>query len=478
MGRPALAPRRWFRAAALAIIVMGAGAAIARGTAAADPSMPPASTWYHLDARGEVQVDLYFGWTSTCPHCAKARPFVAQMQAELPWLTVHSLQLDGDNEPNRQAIVALAATIGEQIESVPAFLFDGRLESGFDEATTTGASLRAELVAYHAELVAAFAAASPSPSPSVSPAPATGETSVILPLIGPVDARSISLPVLALVLGGLDAFNPCALSVLLFLLSVLVGSRDRSRMALIGGAFVLVSGLTYFVLMAAWLNIFLLFGALRIVTLLAGGAAVLAALINIKDYAWFRRGPSLVIPASAKPGIFGRMLDLSEATRLPALLAGTVLVAVAANSYEMLCTGGFPVVFTRVLTLSSLPVGTYYAYLLLYNVVYVAPLLAVVAFFTWKLGSRGVSEREMRTLKLLSGLLMLGLGLLLLLAPERLTDVGATIGVFGAAIAGWAGIVLVDRLRSRDRNPPAMPSHGGPSHESRRRRRDQRLKGS
>ena len=443
------------RVGAAAIILLAPVAATTPPASTAAGSPPPSSPWYHLDERGDVQVDLYYGWLSTCPHCAKARPFVAELEAHLPWLTVHSLQLDGDSEANRQLIVDLAASIGEEIQSVPAFLFAGRLRTGFDEATTTGVSLRAELVAYHDELVAALprpstsATPAASATPTPSPTPAGAGTSVVLPLAGPVDARTISLPVLAIVLGGLDAFNPCALSVLLFLLSVLVGSRSRRRMALIGGTFVLVSGLTYFVLMAAWLNLFLLFGALRVVTLVAGGAAVLAALINIKDFAWFGHGPSLVIPGSAKPAIFGRMLDLSETTRLTALVAGTVLVAVVANSYEMLCTGGFPVVFTRVLTLSSLPLGTYYAYLLLYNVVYVAPLLAVVAFFTWKLGSRGISEREMRRLKLLSGLLMLGLGLLLLLAPERLTDVGATIGVFLTGIVIWGSIILADRMRSR-----------------------------
>src|SRR3989337_1502347 len=286
------------------------------GSGPAAGSPPPSAPWYHLDERGDVQVDLYYGWLSTCPHCAKARPFVAELEAELPRLTVHSLHLDGDREANRQLIVDLAASIGEEIQSVPAFLFAGRLRTGFDEATTTGVSLRAELVAYHDELVAALprpstsATPAASATPTPSPTPAGAGTSVVLPLAGPVDARTISLPVLAIVLGGLDAFNPCALSVLLFLLSVLVGSRSRRRMALIGGTFVLVSGLTYFVLMAAWLNLFRLFGALRVVTLVAGGAAVLAALINIKDFAWFGHGPSLVIPGSAKPAIFGRMLDL------------------------------------------------------------------------------------------------------------------------------------------------------------------------
>lgn len=267
-----------------------------------------------------------------------------------------------------------------------------------------------------------------------------------LPFVGSIDARSLSLPMLAVVLGALDAVNPCALSVLLFLLSVLVGARSRRRIALVGGTFVAVSGLVYFALMAAWLNLFLAFGALRIVTIVAGIAAVLAAAINIKDYAWYGHGPSLVIPGRARLPLFGRILDLSEATRLPALLASTVLVAAVANSYEMLCTGGFPVVFTRVLTLSELPTPAYYAYLALYNVIYVLPLLAIVAAFTWSLGSGRIGEVEARRLKLLSGILMLGFGLLLLLAPERLTDLGASVLLLVGAVVTWAAVLSIRRV--------------------------------
>jgi hypothetical protein len=264
--------------------------------------------------------------------------------------------------------------------------------------------------------------------------------------VGPVDAATVSLPVLAVTLGALDAFNPCALSVLLFLMSVLVGSRNRRRMAIVGGTFVAVSGVVYFVLMAAWLNLFLVFGALRIVTLAAGIAAVVAAAINLKDHVWFGRGPSLVIPAAARPTIFGRILDLGDATSLRTVLPATILVAAAVNAYEMLCTGGFPVVFTRVLTLEDLSPLAYYGYLALYCVVYVVPPALIVAGFTLTLGSRGVSVSEARNLKLLSGLLMLGFGLLLLLAPDLLTDLGTAVGLLAGAIGAWLLILAAERL--------------------------------
>ena len=91
-----------------------------------------------------------------------------------------------------------------------------------------------------------------------------------MPLIGSVDAKALSLPVLTLVLAGMDAFNPCAFFVLLFLLSLLVHAKSRTRMAIVGGTFVLFSGVVYFVFMAAWLNVFLIAGELRVITFIAG----------------------------------------------------------------------------------------------------------------------------------------------------------------------------------------------------------------
>jgi len=89
-----------------------------------------------------------------------------------------------------------------------------------------------------------------------------------------------------------------------------------------------------------------------------------------------------------------------------------VVLAIVANSYELLCTAGFPMVYTRILTLRALPVESYYLYLLLYNLVYILPLLAIVTVFTIKLGSRKLSEQEGMVLKLLSGVMMLMLGAL------------------------------------------------------------------
>lgn len=425
--------------------------------AADDPDQ--GTPWWHRAADGSPVVDLWVGYSSTCPHCAAAHPHIEAMDEQLDWLEVHWLQVNGDGvEAQVARLEALASRVGEPITGVPAFLAAGRLLTGWDE-TRSEATLRTLLEDYHASLLAAG-----EPGATAPPAPVP-DTLVSIPGAGEVDAASISLPLLAVTLGGLDAINPCALSVLLFLMSVLAGTRDRRRMLLIGGAFVAVSGLVYFALMAAWLNAFQAFGTLRVVTVIAGVAAVAAALINLKDHLGVAVGPSLAIPRAARPAIFTRLMDLSEATAMRVLIPATILVAAVVNLYEMLCTGGFPVVFTRVLTLDEVPQLASYAYLALYCFVYVLPALAIVLLFTFTLGSRGVTVSEARNLKLLSGLLMLGFGLMLLLAPDLLTDLGATIALLGGAIVAWLTILLLERLvhRGGHHRPGGPQPHPGPA---------------
>jgi hypothetical protein len=269
---------------------------------------------------------------------------------------------------------------------------------------------------------------------------------VAVPGIGTVSASSVPLPVFTMIVAGLDAFNPCAFFVLLFLLSLLVHARNRTRMAVIGFTFIAISGVLYFVFMSAWLNVFLVTGHLPWITAAAGIVAIAIALLNLKDFAKPGSRGSLSIPETAKPGLYGRMRSIVGNDRFIPVLGATVVLAVVANSYELLCTAGLPMVFTRVLTLSDLSTPGYYGYLALYNMIYVIPLFGIVIAFVWTLGSRKLQPEEGRALKLLSGTMMLGLGGVLLFAPEMLEQVGIAIGILVGAVLVTVVVLLVDRM--------------------------------
>lgn len=344
--------------------------------------------------------------------------------------------------------VEMARGLGQEARSVPAFFVCGQMLTGYDDAEGMGARILG-LARFCRQ--AAQAGGSGAVRADGNPAAVAGASggTIDLPLFGTLETDSLSLPLFTLVIAGLDAFNPCAFFVLLFLLSLLVHARSRGRMLLVGGTFVLFSGLVYFLFMAAWLNLFLVVGGTPVVTAVAGVIALVIGIVNVKDYFWLHQGPTLSIPKQAKPGLFRRMRGLVAADNLGAMLIGTVALALAANSYELLCTAGFPMVFTRVLTLSTLSAVEHYGYLILYNLIYILPLLAIVLVFTFTLGSRKLSEDQGRVLKLLSGLMMLGLGVLMLAAPERLSDPWVGALLLGAALTLAGVIALTSRRPGR-----------------------------
>ena len=371
----------------------------------------------------EGRVLLHFFWSDRCSHCLEAKPVVERLAAEHDWLTLRAYQINGHPAHIRR-YVEMAARLGREARSVPAFFFCDTLRTGF----TSGPAGETELL----DALQRCRRGEPVEAPPTL-------------FIGGQDTADWSLPLLTVTLAALDAFNPCAFFVLLFLLSLLVHLKSRARMALVGGLFVVTSGLLYFLFMAAWLNLFLLAGELRAVTIAAGVLALVIAVLNIKDFYRPQSGPSLSMDERAKGRLFQRTRELIRHSRWPALLGATVLLAVAANSYELLCTAGFPMAYTRILTLRGLEPFAYYVYLALYNLIYVVPLALITALFTWKLGSRKLGEREGRLLKLASGTMMGALGAALLAAPALLTQPWGAIALVIAALAITAALAVVDR---------------------------------
>jgi thiol-disulfide isomerase/thioredoxin len=384
--------------------------------------------WYERAVDEQPVIHLYFFWSKKCPHCLKAQPDILAMEKEFPWLKLHSLQLV-DHPENIKTYIDMAALFRDDARSVPAFMFCGNMLSGYESKESTGQLLRSYLQSCYR-----FAVQNKPDNSTAFALDESGSTMLDIPLLGSIATKDYSLPVLTVFIAGMDAFNPCAFFVLLFLLSMMVHSRSRARMALIGGIFVFFSGAIYFLFMAAWLNLFIYLGELRLITLIAGSVAVLIALINIKDYFWFKKGFSLSISDDEKPKLIDRIRQLLRMDSVVTAIVATIILAIVANSYELLCTAGFPMVYTRILTLRSLSIESYYLYLLLYNLIYIVPLLFIVVLFTIKLGSRKLSQQEGMVLKLLSGVMMLLLGVLLVLAPQLLSNVLAAASLLLSAV--------------------------------------------
>jgi glutaredoxin len=331
-----------------------------------------------------------------CPHCADAKAFLAQLATQRPQLRVVFRAVDQDTSA-RDELMDLSEKAGVWPPGVPMFVMDGRILMGFGDPSESGPAVLAWI-------------------DQGTVAPQTVQTR----LFGALDVSQIGLPLFTLALGLLDGFNPCAMWVLLFLLSLLVRLQDRRRMALVAGTFVLVSGAVYYAFMAAWLNVFLAVGLSNQVRWALAGTALLVGAVNVKDFLAWGKGFSFSIPEKAKPGLYARARKVLAAGSLTASLMAVATLAVVVNFVELLCTAGLPAIYTAVLTQQGVSVAAHYAYLGLYILGYMADDTLMVTVAVVALGNHKLTERTGRWLKLLSGVVMLALGAVLLLRPDWL----------------------------------------------------------
>ncbi len=331
-----------------------------------------------------------------CPHCADAKIFLGNLQLRYPRLEIRYHEVSGD-QAALERLLSLSERHGVSRPGVPSFLVCDAFYAGFAEAAGSGDWIEAQ----------------------VSGRSAQQDYRIETPF-GIYSLQQLGLPLFTVVIGLIDGFNPCAMWVLLFLLSILVNIRDRRRIVLIAGTFVLVSGLVYFAFMAAWLNLFLLIGFARWLQIGMALLALAIGAVHIKDFFAWGQGFSLSISDRARPGLYARVRAVLHAQNLGAALVGVILVAILVNLIELLCTAGLPALYTQLLTLNELPLASYYVYLGLYNLAYVFDDALMVAAAVFTLQKFKLQTRQGRWLKLISGSVVAILGLLLLAAPELL----------------------------------------------------------
>lgn len=395
--------------------------------------------------RQSETVKIYFFEGRGCQFCEKEKVFLEQMKSRYKGLKINQYEV-WHNRQNAFLMAEMLDAYGLKPQGVPVTFIGEKVFFGFSEQIKT--EMQEVIQGCFSKgcrdpfdkSISTIPQKEPSSNPERLHTPAEKgfdapkQTTFQIPLIGGVDASNMSLPVLTFIIAGLDSFNPCAFFVLFALLGLLTHAGSRKKIFFVGGTFVFFSGFIYFIFMAAWLNLFIFMGHVSGITTTAGAISLIIALINIKDFFVFKKGISLTIPESAKPGLFDRMRKLMKSTSSISMIIGTVVLAITANSYELLCTAGFPLVYTRILTLNDLSTPIYYLYLVFYNLVYIIPLSAIVLLFGVTFGKKKLTERQGRLLKLMSGVMMLELGVLLVFKPELLNNVTVSAGLLAGAL--------------------------------------------
>lgn len=347
--------------------------------------------------------ELLFFYSNTCPHCHKENIFLEKMELKYPEIVIKRYEVSQDKD-NQKLFEATADKLGQIATSVPFLVLNDQVIIGYQSDLMTGRKIETEIKRLLQQ---------------DNTAGTSGNNMEIQVFGKTIDPKALSIPVLTIVIGILDGFNPCAMWVLLFLIGMLLGTENKRRLYLLGGTFILTSGVIYFLFLSAWLNIFLFIGYTSLLKILIGGVALAMGARYLNEYRKHVTGCE-VTSNEKRQAMFARIKNIINKNNLGLALLGIILLSIAVNFVELLCSAGLPAVYTQVLMMNNLPTWQYYAYLILYVFFFMLDDLIVFIIAMVTLETVGISAKYTHISHLVGGIVMILIGILMLFKPELL----------------------------------------------------------
>ena len=376
-------------------------------------------------------VKAYFFYGEGCPHCAKEEAFFESIKDKYPTLEVNSFEIYHNRE-NVSLMKDVSNRLNANASGVPFLIIGDKFLVGYAEDVTNieienqiKYGLSNTLPDIVGEIIKERNTVSETSKDNrqvnrESEEGNINEKILKLPFIGKVDVYKVSIPVLAITMGVLDGFNPCAMWVLIFLISMLIGMGNSNRMWAIGTTFIVASAAVYFIFMAAWLNLIIFLGFVAIIRIIIGLLALVGGGYNLKEFFTKKDATCEVTNEKQKEKIIDKLKRVTKEKNLLLALLGVTVLAFMVNLIELVCSAGLPALFAQVLSMNNLSEVGYYGYILLYIFFFMIDdlIVFIIAMTTHKI--TGITTKYSRYSHLIGGTLMFIIGILLIFKPEVL----------------------------------------------------------
>lgn len=379
-----------------------------------------------ISVNASESIRIYFFYGDGCPHCAKEMQFLQKMQEAYPNLEVKSFEIYHGKE-NALLLQKIGKSLNADVSGVPFSVIGDKHFVGYAENITSEEIKNQIEKCNNSSCPDQIASIINSENENKKELKQNTESKknekekiINLPLIGKIDAYKFSLPILTVIIGILDGFNPCAMWTLLFLISLLLGMKDRKRMWILGTAFIVTSALVYFLFMSAWLNLILFLGFVIWVRILIGILALFGGGYSLKEFLFNKESGCKVANNESRQKVFQKIKNVVSKESFWIALGGITILAFMVNLVELICSAGLPAVYTQILALNELAKWQYYLYILLYIFFFMLDDLFIFFMAMITLEMTGLSTKYSRYSRLIGGLVMLIIGLLLIFKPQWL----------------------------------------------------------
>ena len=347
----------------------------------------------------ENVINVYLFRGDGCPHCAKAEEFLDEEYSDNEQVKVYDYEVWYDKD-NAELYNEVQKHFKVEIDAVPFLVVGDTYFVGFSSSTKE--NIKDKINAYLDD-------------------EEDDENTRTLPILGKVNLKEVSLPLVAVILGFIDGFNPCAMWVLIFLITLLLRVKEKSKRWLIGLTFLFTSGLVYFISMLG-INLALNIVAVKLVRTLIGIFILVMGILSLAKYIKNRKKDvgCTVVDSEKRQKITKRMINITSNKSLILVILGIIALAASVNIVELACSLGFPVVFSEILALNNVHGLIRIMYLLLYILFYMMDDLIVFIISMVTMEVTGITNKYNKICTLVSAIIMIAIGLLLVFNPSIL----------------------------------------------------------
>ena len=373
-------------------------------------------------------VNIYLFHSDTCPHCREEIKMLDELVKEYDNVKVYKYEIS--DKDNAELLSKVAEMYDAKFTSVPFTVIGDKTFSGYSSTNTKkkfiGAIEYYTKYGYHDSLADYLGFGQPSfeideNAPDINEYLSDyGNYTFKLPIIGEVNTKDLALPIIAVVMGSIDGFNPCAMWILIFLITMLIGIRDKKRMWILGLSFIITSGVVYFLIMLAWLNVAVVAANITIIRAIIGIVAIVGGVISLKGSLGKKEVGCEVTNDKSRKKIMEKIKKFTKEKSLVLALIGVITLAVSVNLIELACSLGFPVMFSQILAINNVNMVERIIYILIYILFFLIDdiIIFVIAACSFKITA--FSTKYARISKIIGGIILLGIGVLMILKPEWL----------------------------------------------------------
>ncbi len=365
-------------------------------------------------------INMYLFYRESCPHCHHEMEFLDEYLEDLPNVILYKYEINTGN--NRDIYKGVQELLNQKSTGVPYLVIGSTVIGGYG-GNYTEENIKSTVNNYisscYEDVVGKYLKMEIDDDGTCIN---ENNSEINIPILGKVDAKKVSLPLIAFIIGLVDGFNPCAMWILIFLITLMFGMENKKKMWILGLTFILSSGLIYLLFMISWLNISVFINKINYFTLIVGTFACLFGIFNIYNYIKSLKSDTgcVVVSDNKRKSIMKRIRKiLSEKYFILAVL-GIIVLSMLVNVIELFCSLGLPVIFTQILSLNNLSSAEYILYMLIYIIFFLIDDLVIFIIAMKTLEIKAISNKYTKYSHLIGGLIMLLIGLLLIFKPEWL----------------------------------------------------------